>query len=88
MKKLVTLLAVTGLVFVAACGGGEDAGMDETDQMEPSSEMMEGDTMQQDTMMEEGMPDEMMEEDGGMSDDEGGMSDEDEMGGDGMGGGA
>lgn len=77
MKRLVTLVAVTGLLSVAACGNQEEAGMDEMDQMDRSSEMMDEGSMSQDTMMEEGMPDEMM--------DEGSMSDEGDTGGDGMG---
>lgn len=80
MNRLVTLVAFTGLVFVSACGSQEEAGMEETDQLDRSSEMMDGGSMSQDSMMDEGTSDEMMEEDGG-------MMEEDEMGGDGMGGG-
>lgn len=75
MKGLAAALASTALVLATACGSGEEAGMEETDQMapveerEPSSEtLMEGadsvaaDSMRADTMMEEGMPAAMLEE--------------------------
>lgn len=85
MKRLTSLLGISALVIAAACGGEEDAGMSETDEMTPSSEMMGedadsmmADSMMADTVMEEGMPGEMMDEESGMMDDEGG---DDEMGG-------
>ena len=87
MKQLTTLLGISTLLIAAACGGEEDAGMSETDEMTPSSEMMgeQADTMMADTMMEEGMPGEMMDDESGMMDDESGMM-EDESGGGEMGG--
>ena len=77
MRKVAALLGITALVLAAACGSGEDAGMQETDRMapmegiEPSSEMrVEGadsvaaDSMMADTIMDEGMPEAMTEEGG------------------------
>lgn len=77
MRKVAALLGITALGLAAACGPGEDGGMQETDRMapmeggQPSSEMMmEGadsvaaDSMMADTMMDEGMPEAMTEEGG------------------------